>query len=111
MLSTTTPNRSQSPSWRIQVDDFVPLIGERFWLRTEAGSIAVALMEVSPSGSRALGLPAGRVGFSLVFQGPQTPALPQRIYRIEHPRRDGLDLFLVPIGESEAGIRYQAVFN
>ena len=39
------------------------------------------------------------------------PALPQRIYRLEHAELGGLDLFLVPIGRDASGITYEAVFT
>jgi hypothetical protein len=37
--------------------------------------------------------------------------LPQRIYRLEHDELGALDLFLVPIGRDDSGVRYEAVFT
>ena len=79
-------------------------------MRSEGGPVILELKEVSVAGPRAPG-PAGRPGFTLVFEGPPAPVLPQRIYRLEHPAWEGLDLFLVPVGASEVGICYEAVFN
>ena len=49
--------------------------------------------------------------FSLIFIGPSQPIFKQRIYHLIHPRLGSMDMFLVPVGETEAGIEYQAVFN
>jgi hypothetical protein len=49
--------------------------------------------------------------FSLIFHGPLTPVLPQKIYRLDHDRLGEMDLFLVPIGPKDGGMQYQAVFN
>ena len=42
--------------------------------------------------------------------GPLEPVLPQAIYDLEHDALGHLDLFLVPIGPSQGGMRYQASF-
>ncbi len=57
--------------------------------------------------------PAGVEGeqFSLIFRGPREPALPQRIYALEHPEMGRIELFLVPVGEEESGRLYEAYFN
>ena len=49
--------------------------------------------------------------FSLVFRGPMTPALPQGIHELEHATLGKLQLFLVPLGPDDSGMRYEAVFN
>jgi hypothetical protein len=54
--------------------------------------------------------PAGRRPFSLIFRSAGSRYLPQRTYSIEHAALGRLDLFLVPIGPDEGGIRYQAIF-
>ncbi len=56
--------------------------------------------------------PTGRrQPFSIVFRGPKDILLPQRIYRIEHDRIGGFELFLVPIGPDEQGLLYEAIFT
>jgi hypothetical protein len=52
-----------------------------------------------------------RMPFSLVFRGPGTPSLVQHLFRVEHDRLGALELFLVPIGADDVGMRYEAVFN
>ena len=49
--------------------------------------------------------------FSLYFQGPRQPVLPQQIYRLEHEKMGTMEIFLVPIGPEGQGMGYEAVFN
>lgn len=39
------------------------------------------------------------------------PALPQRIYRLQHPQLEALDLFLVPVARTPGALHYEAVFG
>ena len=52
-----------------------------------------------------------RQPFSIVIRGPGDVLLTQRIYRMEHPGIGVFDLFLVPIGPDEKGLRYEAIFT
>ena len=50
--------------------------------------------------------------FTLLFSGPEHPALPQRHYIITHEILGTLGIFLVPVSDVQNGKRYyQAVFN
>jgi hypothetical protein len=49
--------------------------------------------------------------FSLYFRGPGDLLLPQHLYPLEHDSLGSVELFLVPIGNDERGLRYEAVFN
>lgn len=49
--------------------------------------------------------------FSIVFRGPRQFLLQQSIYRLEHESLGSMELFLVPIGVDEDGIRYEVIFN
>ena len=49
--------------------------------------------------------------FSLIFTGPISPCLPQRLYDLSHPRLGNVELFLVPVGPDEAGMKYEAIFS
>ncbi len=55
--------------------------------------------------------PGSRQPFSIVFRGPGDALLPQRIYRMEHDRIGSFELFIVPIGPDEKGLRYEAIFT
>jgi hypothetical protein len=78
-----------------------------FGLATPAGTIPLVLTEVEMLG------PAGgnRDAFTLLFLGPARPILPQAIYRLEHPALGRLEIFLVPLGPRDGGMRYEAVFS
>ncbi len=52
-----------------------------------------------------------RAPFSLVFRGPGEPVLTQRIYALDNETLGRLEIFLVPIGPVDEGMRYEAVFN
>ena len=50
--------------------------------------------------------------FSVYFRTSSSgPVLPQRIYQEEDDQVGTMDIFLVPIGPDEKGMRYEAVFN
>jgi len=49
--------------------------------------------------------------FSLVFQSRGNAILEQRIYTLDNAELGELQIFLVPIGKDEAGVRYEAVFS
>ena len=53
----------------------------------------------------------GRLPFSLIFRADDARHLPQRIYPIDHERLGTLEIFLVPLGPADGGMRYQAVFT
>lgn len=49
--------------------------------------------------------------FSLFFHGPQTPFMPQAIYKLQHAELGALEIFLVPVAKDKDGFQYEAVFN
>ena len=75
--------------------------------------VALELTEAVPLRSRPQD-PSGNLRsepFSLLFRGPLTPLLPQRIHRLAHPELGTLEIFIVPVGPDGAGQRYEAIFN
>ena len=95
----------------LTVSDFRLHMGSGFRLYAD-DVLEVELVEVDDVGGRSGVAPEGpRAPFSVVFLGPRDPVLPQRIYRLEHDELGTLDLFLVPIGRDDAGVRYEAVFT
>lgn len=88
---------------------FEPLVGSQFLLRLDdEGTLPAQLIE-----ARAVrqGSSDVRPPFSLTFEGPAEPMLPQRTYRVEHPALDAMDIFLVPVARTTTGLHYQAVFG
>ena len=97
----------------LTVQSFLPETGKRFRIeREEAAAVEVELVSVRDlSGST--GAP-GRAPFSLLFRGPLQPVLPQRIYAVEPVEPSALgriEIFLVPVGPDQSGMRYEAIFN
>lgn len=93
----------------LTLDHFAPLQGQQFELDAgDGGSLPVALVEANALTTHP---GAVRAPFSLVFEGPALPLLPQATYGLAHPAVGSLDIFLVPVARSPTGIRYEAVFN
>jgi hypothetical protein len=96
LLTASHFQRFKGSSFRLRADDVVD----------------VELLEVDEVGAGSGAPPqTARAPFSIVFRGPRDPVLPQRIYRLEHDELGTVDLFLVPIGRDDAGVRYEAVFT
>lgn len=94
---------------RLTKETFVPVTGTLFQLAIENGpAIPLELVEVAGNGLQGR---ARREQFSLRFRGPATPALVQRIYRLEHATLGALEIFLVPIQKDSDGMIYEAVFT
>lgn len=52
-----------------------------------------------------------REPFSLLFEGPPDPFLPQRMYSLDHAQLGRFELFLVPVGQHGTNFRYEAIFG
>jgi hypothetical protein len=94
---------------------FAPLVGDRFELLgcgSEVTDLTLAEVDEPRPGSNAgAEAGAGRSPFSIVFRGPREPVLPQRIYTFSHEKLGSFELFIVPIGPDDEGMRYEAVFS
>ena len=89
-------------------------LGGKFCVYPDASNSPLEVELISATalgGSAGCEPPARRQPFSIVFRGPGDVLLPQRIYRIEHEEIGAFDLFLVPIGLDEEGLRYEAIFT
>ena len=53
----------------------------------------------------------GMERFSIYFQGPAEPSLPQKVYPFQHAEMGEFEMFLVPIAKNDRGFRYESVFN
>ena len=112
---------------QITRETFAAHVGSRF--RVAAGS-PQSLPGLTPPGSpkqaleielieaQLLPVHSGKGGkapsrqpFSLTFRGPAKVYLPQMIYRLEHDRLEALEIFLVPLGPDEQGMRFEAIFT
>ena len=93
--------------------DFEKYINETFRLiLKDSEPIEVELIQVNELGAD---MPEDknmkRRPFSIVFRGPTDRYLPQSIYPLEHAHMGKLDIFLVPIGSDNKGMRFEAVFT
>ena len=83
-------------------------------------ALAFELVETRPLPGRPSTSPAWRKPalperqrepFSIVFRGPHSPALAQRMYTLVHEQMGTIEgLFLVPIDADEQGRYYEAIF-
>ena len=94
-------------------EHFAECVGSSFRVQWEGGEGAqLELVSARSLGKNVLRGNLKREPFSLVFRaGSPQFYLPQRIYRLEHEKLGALELFLVPIGPDENGMRFEAIFN
>lgn len=89
---------------------FNPLVGQKF--RVSSGNhdeeklelIEVNALPVQDNAPR-------QEPFSLVFRGDKACGLWQGSVQLEHASIGSTDFFLVPIGEDDKGMYFQALFN
>jgi hypothetical protein len=104
---------------KLTLAHFAPHVGSQFRFQIDASTwvpteLVEAVARRSSVDRAAWATPANplREPFSLVFRGPQTSPLRQRMYRVEHEAIGVLeDLFIVPVGISQEGLFYEAVFS
>jgi hypothetical protein len=89
---------------------FSPHVGETFRLSVESGD-GLDLELVEAEFCKTQDSTSDRKPFALVFRGPPEPCLQQQIFSLDHDKMGTLDIFLVPIGPDEKGMRYEAVFS
>jgi hypothetical protein len=90
--------------------DFARHRHERFRVAQDDGQLDLELIETTDLGPAAAVAARSRA-FSLVFRGPRERVLPQETHRLKHDAFGEIEIFLVPIGPDESGMRYEAVFN
>ena len=92
----------------ITADDFEPHIGTEFRRVADDGHEAsLQLVEVNRRGRQW----QDRESFSLLFRDPGDVGLAQNLHPLQHETLGELEIFLVPVGRTEAGWEYEAVFT
>jgi hypothetical protein len=93
--------------------DFAQCLGQPFQIECGGRAVDVELSSVTGLGFKSPGDQehGKRESFTLLFHAPKNWRLPQRIYQLSHPKLGALEMFLVPIGPDEKGMRLEAVFN
>ena len=95
---------------RLTSQDFSAHLNQPFCIREQSMEpLDATLIEVTELGANSED--AARQAFSIILRVPKEIVLPQSIYRVEHAALGALDLFLVPLGPDNEGMRYEAVFT
>ncbi len=90
---------------------FSPHVGEPFRVTYHVNeAIAFELVSATPHDHRTNAL-LSRTPFSLIFRGPKSPVLPQKIYRFEHEELGVFEIFAVPVGPDQLGMQYDVQFS
>jgi hypothetical protein len=92
----------------LTLETFAPAVGETFTVGEEGGTTVELLLVEATAQEAAPQAP--RPPFSLIFQGPAEPFLPQATYRFEHASLGVIGIFIVPLGRDEHGTTYEALF-
>jgi hypothetical protein len=95
---------------------FVGRVGERFAAMPPGDGggrtgQTFELAEAAPLAAETTPPGAFRAPFRLIFRGPREAYFPQGILALEHAELGRLEIFLVPIGPDELGMRYEAIFT
>jgi hypothetical protein len=88
-------------------------LGSHFSLRYGDGKAEeLTLIEAANLGGGRPVAAGKREPYTLIFRAPSRDFLtPQRIYPLSHPALGELEIFLVPIGPDESGMRFEAIFG
>jgi hypothetical protein len=93
-------------------DAFNGCLGQPFqlFLDDEVHELELILAEHLPDNAGTLAA-SGHEAYSLVFRGAPDLLLDQHIYPLRNATLGDMELFLVPIGPDDKGMRFEAVFN
>lgn len=93
----------------LYLTDFIPWLHHNFNIQfTPDSSMSAVLINVTEVKSYS---PVERTPFSIIFRTKQkTEYFPQGLCILQHPEKGDIELFLVPLGFDEEGMRYEAVF-
>jgi hypothetical protein len=85
---------------------FKDRIGHPFTASWEGKSASLLLKSVERLGPTRKGS-----AFAAYFEGSGAPTLPQGTYRLRDAGGETIEIFIVPIGRTDGGICYEAVFT
>lgn len=96
------------------LERFQPYVNDAFRIGLDEG----AAVEAKLLEAVAVGAPPAadngvtdRQAFSLVFHLPEVGYMEQQIFNVQHDTLGELALFLVPVGQDQRGMRYEAMFT
>lgn len=93
------------------INDFGPLVGQRFELAFEEGGQPVADLILAQATALRHGMPGGRAPFCLVFDGPPDKIIGQGLVWLKNMNTGEAPIFVVPISGNAEKRCYEAVFN
>ena len=97
---------------KLTLDDFADKIDETFNCPLEDNEpVEFKLVEAAHQNTSGPAADGMRESFSLVFTAPNEYRFEQGIFPLQHPELGNLDIFMVPVGEADDCIQYQAIFN
>jgi len=91
-------------------EDFAKRVHQKCQVHHGPSSLEMELIECRKLGAAGR-KESQREPFALVFRGPKTPVLSQRMYPIEFQELGTLEIFIVPVGPDESGVQYEAIFT
>ena len=91
------------------IDDFSGRVGERF--SAVAADGRPLMLTLASIGALSAAPGAARMPFSLEFRDEASEHVPQQTLAVEHPEMGAFNLFVVPLGPSPDGMRYEAIFT
>ena len=90
---------------------FADYLGTEFTVMVQNSQVvSLTLTEVKPLGSRETG-ELTIESYSLLFEGPTSPMLPQSGFQFVHAHLGELVIFIVPLGPRSGVMRYEAIFD
>lgn len=94
---------------QLTCEDFESLRGRTVEIRFGETRQPAEVVEVQ---RRTGGAPEGRSPFSVIVEsGSRDRCWPQGLHVLAHPEHGDLELFMVPLGPGDAGMRYEIVMN
>ena len=94
---------------KLTIEDFSGRIGETFAATAQERPLTLTLRTAdalyTPPGDQ------GRTPFSLEFTDPEPEHVPQQTVEVRPVELGEFPLFVVPLGPSDDGMRYEAVFT
>lgn len=91
-------------------EDFDACRQQSFLLRDGDHSETLQLIEVEKIASTQTA--AGEISaISIVLRSSNQDVLPQQIYQISNATLGEMQIFIVPIGVDDTGVRYEAIFS
>ena len=87
--------------------NFEPRVSEEFRVMVDGQTVTLILAEIKKPDR----IPKNYECYTLLFQGPLQPHLPQAIYQLENKNLEKTELFLVPVAGDDTGFDYEAIIN